>query len=81
MRFLVRRVLYVMLEPEMRRAFGFPEPSRVFAALVVFAMRARAVALRMLPHRRHPVLRTQMPHRTYPAGHDIDDIANVGPSS
>ena len=71
---LVRQAIYALLDEPTRRAFGFPEPNPVIAALVVAAMRVRAVALRFLPRRREPLLRTAMTHPTYPKGYEIDRL-------
>jgi hypothetical protein len=49
----------------------------VIGALVIGAMKVRAVALRFWPRRRHASLRTAMTHPTYPNGYDIE---RLGPS-
>jgi hypothetical protein len=68
---LVRQAIYTLLDEPTRRAFGFPKPNAAISALVIAAMRARAVALRHMPRRREPLLRTAMTHPTYPKGYDI----------
>jgi hypothetical protein len=73
---LVRQAIYALLDAPARRAFGFPAANRVIRALVIGAMKARAVALRFLPRRRRPLLRTAMTQRTYPKGYTIE---NLGP--
>lgn len=71
---MVRQAIYALLDAPARRAFGFPDPSPLISALVMAAMRARAVALRVLPRRRRPSLRTAMTHPTYPKGYEIETL-------
>jgi hypothetical protein len=77
LRGLVRQAIYALLDAPARRAFGFPDAHPLIAALVVAAMKLRAVALRFWPRRRHPSLRTAMTHPTYPTGYSIETL---GPS-
>jgi len=74
---LVRNSIYALLDEPARRAFGFPAPNRLISAAVIAAMKLRAVALRFLPRRRRPSLRTAMTQRTYPKGYEI---GKIGPS-
>lgn len=71
---LVRRVIHAMLDEPVRAAFGFPRPAPGLRTLVAVGMRLRARILRLLPKRRTPRLRTLLPHPTYPAGYQIEDI-------
>jgi hypothetical protein len=71
---LVRQAIYALLDAPTRRAFGFPAANPVIAALVMGSMKARAVALRFLPRRRRPLLRTAMTQRTYPSGYTIEKV-------
>ena len=71
---LVRQAIYTLLDEPTRRAFGFPAPNAAIAGLVIGAMKARAVALRFLPRRRRPSLRTEMTHPTYPNRYEIEKI-------
>jgi len=57
-----------LMDEPLRRALDFPEPPRPLVRAVAASLRARARAVRMLPPRRRPKLRTQMRHRTYPQG-------------
>ena len=41
---------------------------------MIGTMKARAVALRFLPRRRRPLLRTAMTQRTYPKGYTIETL-------
>ena len=71
---LVRQTIYALLDAPARGAFGFPSANPVIAALVIGAMKARAAALRFLPRRRRPLLRTAMTPRTYPKGYTIETL-------
>jgi hypothetical protein len=74
---LVRSAIYALLDEPLLEAFGFPRPARAMRWLVPTALRLRARMLRMLPARRRPRLRTELKHRTYPAGYIIE---HLGPS-
>ena len=71
---VVRQAIYALLDAPARRAFGFPDPNPLISASVMVAMKARAGALRLLPRRRHPSLRTAMTHPTYPKGYSIERL-------
>ena len=71
---LIRRVLCAMMDEPMLRALKFDAPPEPLRQVVLVAMRARALLVRMLPRRRTPVLRTLMPHRSYPRGYRIDQL-------
>jgi len=71
---LVFQAIYTLLDDRTREAFGFPRPRPLMRRLVLRAMGARALALRWLPRRRHPLLRTEFRHPTYPHGYEIDRI-------
>jgi hypothetical protein len=71
---LVRRSIHALLDDPLREAFGFPRPGALFRTMVPFTMRLRARALRLLPRRRKPVLRTQMTRPSHPCGYQLDRI-------
>lgn len=75
---LVRAAIHAMLDDPLIEAFGFPRPSRVLRWLVPGCLRLRARLIRILPRRQRPVLRTEMRHRSYPAGYVIEEL---GPAS
>jgi hypothetical protein len=75
---LVRRAMYALMDEPVLAGFGFPRPSRAMRWLVSGALRLRARLLRWLPPRRRPRLRTQMRHRTYPAGYVIEQLGPPG---
>jgi hypothetical protein len=55
-------------------AFGFPRPSPTLRQAVLAALKVRAAALRLLPPRTSPKLRTAMRHRSYPQGYTMDRL-------
>ena len=71
---VVRRAIYALLEDALIDGFGFPAPSPGWRRLVQGGLRLRARALRWLPPRRHPRLRTEMRHRSYPRGYRIEEL-------
>jgi hypothetical protein len=70
---LVRRSISGLLDDRTRAAFGFA-PAGPLGRLVGPAMKARALALRLLPKRRRPRLRTEMAHRSYREGWRIETL-------
>lgn len=71
---LVRRAIYALLEGSLIEGFGFPRPSHAMRRLVEGALKARAGVVGRLPARRRPRLRTEMRHRSYPAGYRIEEL-------
>jgi len=71
---LVRSAIYALLDDPLREAFGFPPGPRWTRWLVPVALRLRARLLRFLPARPRPRLRTELRHRTYPAGYTIEQL-------
>jgi hypothetical protein len=68
------RAIHALLDERLLDAFGFPHPTRIERAAVEAALRARARAVRLLPPRRRPRLRTALPRRSHPHGYRIDDL-------
>lgn len=71
---LVRRSICALLDDAVIRGFGFPRPSRALHRLVSGILRLRARLLRWAPARRHPRLRTEIKHRSYPQGYSIEEL-------
>lgn len=71
---LVRPAIHALMEERLLDAFGFPRPSRFTRWLVHCGLRLRAGILRWLPAPRRPTLRTELTHRTYPAGYQIEQL-------
>ena len=68
------QAIAALMDDRLREALGFPRPSRPIARAVQGGLRARALAVRMLPPRRRPKLRTTMGHRTYPDGYAVEAL-------
>jgi hypothetical protein len=77
---LVRSAIYALLDDRLIAAFGFPQPSRLMRWLVPGALRVRAKVARLMPLRRHPRLRTETRHPTYPSGYVIEELGPRGAS-
>jgi hypothetical protein len=68
------KAIYALMDEPLLDAFGFPRPAPALRQAAERALRARARLVRLLPPRRRPVLRTQMPHRSYPSGYVIEEL-------
>jgi uncharacterized protein (DUF2236 family) len=77
---LVAAAIAGLLDEPLREAFAFPAANAI-GRLTRMAMKVRAVALRVLPKRRRPRLRTQMPHHSYPQGWQIEALGPPGEGS
>jgi hypothetical protein len=66
--------IHALMDDALLAAFGFPQPSALVRRVVRNGLRTRAGVVRMLPERRHPRLRTEMRHRTYPRGYRLDEL-------
>ena len=66
--------VYSLMDDPLREAFGFPKPPEMLQNIVRGALRARSAAVRLLPERQKPFLRTQMRHRSYPNGYRIEEL-------
>jgi hypothetical protein len=70
-----------LMDERLREAIGFPRPPRSIERAVEGALGARARALRLLPPRRKPKLRTELRHRTYPDGYVIEALGPIPPDA
>lgn len=68
--------VYALMDERLCTTFNFPKPSRGMRALVEGTLRLRARAVRLLPERRQPLLRSSLSHRSYPHGYST---AELGP--
>jgi hypothetical protein len=68
-----------LMDDRLREAVGFPRPAPFVVRTVEGALRARARAVRLLPPRRRPKLRTRLRHRTYPDGYSIEALGPIPP--
>jgi hypothetical protein len=69
-----RPVVHALLDPALVDALGFRQPPRPLRLAVEAAVRARSSAVRMMPPRQRPRLRSEERHRSYPAGWRISEI-------
>ena len=75
---LVRLGMIAVMDAPLLNAMGLRPPPKLFGQFVNAALRVRALLLRYAPRRSRPLLRTQMRHRSYPAGYRIEKL---GPTS
>jgi hypothetical protein len=69
-----RPFVHALLDDALLDALGFPRPSPRVRALAEAGIRARSRAVRFLPPRRKPRLRTLEKHRTYPHGYELEEL-------
>ena len=69
-----RPLVYALLDDPLLDALGFPHPSERMRGLAEAGIRARSRAVRFLPPRRRPRLRTLEKHRTYPRGYELEEL-------
>ncbi len=69
-----RPLVYALLDEPLLDALGFPHPSRALRRSAELAVHARSRAVRALPPRRRPRLRTEEKHRSYPRGYELETI-------
>jgi hypothetical protein len=70
---VVRGAVSGLLDARLQHAFGFPA-SHAMSLLTRVALRLRALALRVLPKRRRPRMRTAIAHCSYPNGWQIEAL-------
>jgi hypothetical protein len=68
------RGICALLDEPLLDALALPRPAPVERAAVERALKLRAQAVRRLPPRRKPRLRTRMRRRPYPRGYRIDEL-------
>lgn len=71
---IVERGIHAFLDDGLITAFGFPKPSAWLKSAAESSLRARGMILRFWPRRRRPFLRTELAHRSYPEGYEIDKL-------
>ncbi len=71
---LVRSAIYSLLDSRALAAFGFPQPSGTVRWLMIRALRLRGWCASYFSGGLRPRLRTEMVHRSYPAGYRIEDL-------
>jgi hypothetical protein len=70
--------VYALLDPPLRRAFGYPEPGRAMERLVAGSLRLRGRLVRQLPERSRPHRRTANARPSYPRGYRLDEVGPEG---
>jgi hypothetical protein len=73
------RAIHALLDEPLLDALGLPHPTAAERRAVEGALRVRARAVRLLPPRRRPRLRTQLRRRDYPGGYTIADLGPAPP--
>ena len=68
------RGVHALLDEPLLDALALPRPTSVERRAAEAALRARARAVRLLPPRRKPRLRTTMRRRTYPRGYRVEAL-------
>jgi len=69
-----RAIVHALLDEPLLDALGLPRPADRSRRLVEAALRARARAVRWLPPRRRPRLRSLERHRSYPHGYELETV-------
>ena len=67
-----RLLVHALLDDPLLDALGFPQPSHSFRRFAEAVVRARSRAVRALPARRRPRMRTGERHRSYPNGYELE---------
>jgi hypothetical protein len=75
------RAISALLEPTLVDALGLDPVTPMERRAVHAALRARAHAVRLLPPRRQPRLRTALARRSYPNGFAIEELGPPPPGS
>lgn len=75
------RAICALLDEPLLTALGLPRPNAVERHTVEWALKLRARAVRLLPPRRSPRLRTRMRRRTYPRGYRIEELGPPPPGA
>ena len=74
-----RPLVHALLDEPLLDALGFPHPPARLRREAERAIRLRATAVRALPARRKPRLRTLERHRTYPDGYQVESSGHRTP--
>lgn len=69
-----RPAVHALLDEPLLEALGLPLPSPRLRGAVEAGVRMRSRAVRVLPPRRRPRLRTRERHRSYPSGYELERL-------
>jgi hypothetical protein len=75
------RAIHALLDEPLLDALGLPRPTAAERHIVEGALQLRARAVRLLPPRRKPRLRTSIGRRTYPRGYRIHELGPPPPNA
>jgi hypothetical protein len=68
------RAIHALLDEPLLEALGLPKPTAAERRAAEASLRLRARAVRLLPPRRRPRMRTEMRRRTYPRGYRVEEL-------
>jgi hypothetical protein len=68
------RAIHALLDEPLLDALGLPKPTVAERYAAEASLRLRARAVRLLPRRRRPRMRTEMRRRTYPRGYRVEEL-------
>jgi hypothetical protein len=74
------RAICALLDDDLLEALNLPRPTLAERRAVEGALRIRSRAVRLLPPRRKPRLRTSMRRRSYPRGYRIEELGPPAPA-
>jgi len=75
------RGIYALLDEPLLDALGLPKPTALERRLIQTALKLRGQAVRLLPARRQPWLRTRIRRGTYPEGYRVEELGPVPPGA
>lgn len=73
-------VIYALMDDRLLDAFAFPKPPASLRGMVEGSLRLRSRLSHLLPNRTRPRLRSEMRHRTYPAGYRTEELGPPPPA-
>jgi hypothetical protein len=69
-----RRAIHALLDEPLLEALGLEKPTAAERRAAEASLRLRARAVRLLPPRRRPRMRTELRRRTYPRGYRVEEL-------
>jgi len=78
---LGERAIHALLDQPLLDALALPCPTKAERRAVEGAVKLRSRAVRLLPPRRRPHLRTEIRRRTYPRGFRVEELGPTAPAS
>ena len=68
------RAIHALLDEPLLDALGLAKPTAAERRAAEASLRLRARAVRLLPRRRRPRMRTELRRRTYPRGYRVEEL-------